>query len=149
MKLSEQISHCFLRLVQVLTYLCKALLLVNMSIYPEVNLLDDQRALVQISPTKAANAIESITRYSPAREGQIKAVVALSKGRDVMLVAATGYGKSAPQYAFAALQGKITICFVPLIKLGKEQVEDIMKNVRDARPVWVDSDSHVQVSLVA
>lgn len=52
-----------------------------------------------------------------------------------MLIAATGYGKSAPQYAFAALQKKITICFVPLTKLGKEQVKDIMENVRHARPV--------------
>lgn len=119
-----------------------------MSIYSEGNLLDNQRSLIEISLNEAANTIESITRYSPAREGQKKAVIALCKGRDVMLVAATGYGKSAPQYAFAALQSKITTCFVPLTKLGKEQVEDIMENVPEARSVWVDADSHVQVSLV-
>ena len=62
----------------------------------------------------------AITSAPEARSGQIQAVKSLVyHQKDTILVAATGYGKSAVLYAVGALTKKITIQIVPLSKLGQ------------------------------
>ncbi|KAK0728026.1 hypothetical protein B0T26DRAFT_639104, partial [Lasiosphaeria miniovina] len=64
---------------------------------------------------------------------------------DTVLVAATGYGKSAVLYTVSALTEKITIQIVPLTKLGENQRDDITRNVPNSKPVWIDADTHLKV----
>ena len=86
--------------------------------------------------------ITGITGAQEARKGQVDVLEHLvDEKSDAILVAATGYGKSVVLYAFAALTKKLTIQIVPLTKLGKNQVEDIHKNVPNSRPVLVDQDT--------
>ncbi|KAI1818929.1 P-loop containing nucleoside triphosphate hydrolase protein [Xylaria intraflava] len=63
---------------------------------------------------------------------------------DTVLVAATGYGKSAVLYAFAAITGTITIQIVPLTQLGLAQLEDITRDVTGSSPVFVDADTQLK-----
>ncbi|KAK0718108.1 hypothetical protein B0T26DRAFT_313364 [Lasiosphaeria miniovina] len=84
-------------------------------------------------------ALLSKRRYAGhenARAGQVKAVARLVfENADPVLVAATGYGKSAVLYACSALLNKITVQIVPLTKLGENQRNSIAKDVTGARPV--------------
>ncbi|KAK3380025.1 hypothetical protein B0T24DRAFT_613856 [Lasiosphaeria ovina] len=87
----------------------------------------------------------SITGHENAREGQVKSVARLVfEQADTVLVAATSYGKSAVLYACAALLNKITVQIVPLTKLGENQRESIAKDVPGARPIWIDTDTHLK-----
>ena len=62
----------------------------------------------------------AITSAPEATYGQIQAVKSLVyHQKDTVLVAATGYGKSAVLYAVGALTKKMTIQIVPLSKLGR------------------------------
>ncbi|KAK3360810.1 hypothetical protein B0T24DRAFT_692776, partial [Lasiosphaeria ovina] len=82
------------------------------------------------------------------RAGQIRAVARLVfENADTVLVAATGYGKSAVLYACSALIHKITVQIVPLTKLGENQCEAIAKDVAGARPVWIDADTHLKATI--
>ena len=95
------------------------------------------------------DAICTITGAQKARRGQIDAVRNLvDYKKDIVLVAATGYGKSAVLYAFAALTSKITVQIVPLTKLGENQRDDIRKNVPNSNPIWVDAETHLTVSYI-
>ena len=82
------------------------------------------------------------------RRGQIEAVESLAiYQQDTILVAATGYGKSAVLFAFSALKpDKITVQIVPLVTLGESQREDIATKLPDSRPIWIDADTHLRVS---
>ncbi|KAK4240179.1 hypothetical protein C8A03DRAFT_13467 [Achaetomium macrosporum] len=83
------------------------------------------------------------------RVGQIEAVARLVYDQgDTVLVAATGYRKSAVLYAFSALADKIMVQIVPLTKLGENQTDDIARNVPNSKPVWIDGDTHLKVSRV-
>ncbi|KAK4233757.1 P-loop containing nucleoside triphosphate hydrolase protein [Achaetomium macrosporum] len=85
----------------------------------------------------------AITGAQMPRLGQIEAVARLVYDpADTVLVAATGYGKSAVLYAFSALADRITVQIVPLTKLGENQRDD--RNVPNSRPVWVDADTHLK-----
>jgi len=96
------------------------------------------------------DAICAITGAERARDGQVKAVRRLAYDKeDTVLIAATGYGKSAVLYAFAALTNRITVQIVPLTKLGENQRDDIARNVEDSKPVWIDADTHLKVSVTA
>lgn len=91
-------------------------------------------------------AICDITGTLGAREGQIKAVRRLVYDQeDTVLIAATGYGKSAVLYDFSALTKRITVQIVPLTKLCENQRDDIARNVKDSNPVWIDADTHLKV----
>ncbi|KAI1818988.1 P-loop containing nucleoside triphosphate hydrolase protein, partial [Xylaria intraflava] len=89
-----------------------------------------------------------------ARAGQVAAVERLAyRNADTVLVAATGYGKSAVLYAFAAITGRITIQIVPLTQLGQAQLEDIARDVAGSSPnknIWEEIQagkySHVLLS---
>ena len=97
---------------------------------------------------RVSATICTITGASVPRLGQIEAVKRLVYDQgDTVLVAATGYGKSAVLYAFSALTDKITIQIVPLTKLGENQRDDIASNVPNSSPVWIDADTHLRVSL--
>ncbi|KAI1818934.1 P-loop containing nucleoside triphosphate hydrolase protein [Xylaria intraflava] len=77
--------------------------------------------------------------------GQVAAVERLAyRKADTVLVAATGYGKSAVLYAFAAITGRITIQIVPLTQLGQAQLEDIARDVAGSSPVFVDADTYLK-----
>ena len=90
----------------------------------------------------------TITGAPEARSGQIQAVKSLYHQKDTILVAATGYGKSAVLYAVGALTTKkITIQIVPLSKLGQNQYEDIAKKVTGSKPVFVNRDTTVKVGF--
>ena len=89
----------------------------------------------------------TITGAPEARSGQIQAVKSLYHQKDTILVAATGYGKSAVLYAVGALTKKMTIQIVPLSKLGQNQCEDIEKKVTGSTPVFVDGDTPVKVGI--
>ena len=92
------------------------------------------------------DTICAITGAGRTRDGQIQAVRRLAFDKeDTVLIAATGYGKSAVLYAFSALTSKITIQIVPLTKLGENQRDDIKKNVAESSPVWIDGDTHLKV----
>ena len=94
------------------------------------------------------NILRAITGAQQPRLGQIEAAKLLVlDGRDTVLIAATGYGKSAVLYAFSALTGKITVQIVPLTKLGENQREDIANKVPNSKPVWIDGDTHLKVCL--
>ncbi|KAK4233871.1 P-loop containing nucleoside triphosphate hydrolase protein [Achaetomium macrosporum] len=91
------------------------------------------------------DAICTITGAQMPRLGQIDAVRCLVYDQqDTVLVAATGYGKSAVLYAFSALTDKITVQIVPLTKLGENQRDDIARNVPNSRPIWIDADTHLK-----
>jgi superfamily II DNA or RNA helicase len=88
-----------------------------------------------------------ITGQPAARRAQITALRRLVyERRDTILIAATGFGKSAVLFAFWLLTKKITILIVPLTKLGENQRDDIAKNVEGSNPVWIDADTHLKVS---
>jgi len=91
----------------------------------------------------------AITGAPAARPAQIKAVKSLAYHRkDTVLVAATGFGKSAVLYVVGAFAKKnITIQIVPLSKLGQNQCEDIEKKVTGSTPVLVDGDTPVKVGI--
>jgi hypothetical protein len=89
-----------------------------------------------------------ILQIDEPRVGQVKAVKRLLQGLDTVLVAATGYGKSAVFYACGAISKKITIMIVPLTKLGKNQHDDIAAKVPGSKPVWIDSDTPLRVSAL-
>ena len=92
------------------------------------------------------DVIVGITKAQEARPGQVQAVQRLvEEGGDTVLVAATGYGKSAVLFAFSALTKRITIQIVPLTKLGESQLEDIASGVPGSKPVWVDANTHLRV----
>lgn len=83
-----------------------------------------------------------ITGAQRPRIGQVDAVKRLVyDGTDTVLIAATGYGKSAVIYAFSALTSKITVQIVPLTKLGENQYKEIAKKVPNSKPVWIDGDT--------
>ena len=84
--------------------------------------------------------------HEPHR-GQIEAVESLViYQEDTILVAATGYGKSAVLFAFSALKpDKITVQIVPLVTLGESQREDIATKLPESRPIWIDADTHLKV----
>ncbi|KAK3376189.1 hypothetical protein B0T24DRAFT_591871 [Lasiosphaeria ovina] len=89
----------------------------------------------------------SITGHETAREGQVQAVARLAfEKADTVLVAATGYGKSAVLYACSSLLKKITVQIVPLTKLGENQRNAIAKDVTGANPIWIDADTHLKAS---
>jgi superfamily II DNA helicase RecQ len=91
----------------------------------------------------------AITGAQMPRLGQIEAVARLVYDRaDTVLVAATGYGKSAVLYAFSALADKITVQIVPLTKLGENQRDGIAKDVPNSKPIWIDADTHLKVSRI-
>lgn len=93
------------------------------------------------------NIIRQITHTNSPRQGQVEAVNSLLRGQDTILIAATGYGKSAVLYAYAALSKKITIQIVPLTKLGENQRDNIAANVPESTPIWIDQDTHKRVGL--
>ena len=88
----------------------------------------------------------TITGAQEARRGQIDAVQRLvyTKG-DTILVAATGYGKSAVLHAFTAITGLQTIQIVPLSRLGSSQAESIRVSVPGSNPIFIDADTHLKV----
>ncbi|KAK3364812.1 hypothetical protein B0T24DRAFT_598148 [Lasiosphaeria ovina] len=95
------------------------------------------------------HVICGITGAREARKGQIDAVYRLvNEQRDTVLVAATGYGKSAVLYAFSALTNLITVQIVPLTKLGENQRSDIARGVPNSKPVWIDSDTHLKAYIL-
>jgi len=88
-----------------------------------------------------------ITGQPTARHAQIASLRRLVyEQRDTILIAATGFGKSAVLFAFWLLTKKITILIVPLTKLGENQRDDVAKNVEGSNPVWIDADTHLKVS---
>ncbi|KAK3365004.1 hypothetical protein B0T24DRAFT_683666 [Lasiosphaeria ovina] len=90
-------------------------------------------------------AICGIKGAPDARAGQVQAVQRLVyQHDDIVLVAATGYGKSAVLYTVSALTERIRVQIVPLTKLGKNEREDITRNVPDLKPVWIDADTHLK-----
>ncbi|KAK7752204.1 transcriptional repressor general negative regulator of transcription subunit 4 [Diatrype stigma] len=92
-----------------------------------------------------ASVIRTITGAEEARDGQVEAVRRLVYLKsDTVLIAATGYGKSAVLQAFTAITGLITIQIVPLTKLGETQVDSIKKEVPGSTPVFVDSDTFLK-----
>ena len=91
-----------------------------------------------------------ITGRSPARPYKASSVASLVRdGQDTILVAATGYGKSAVLYTFATMTKKITLQIVPLTKLGQNQRDEIEKSVPGSKPVWIDQDTQLKVCLHA
>jgi len=93
------------------------------------------------------DVICAITGAPRARDGQMRAVRRLVYlGEDTVLIAATGYGKSAVLYAFTPLTGLITIQIVPLTKLGQNQCDEITRKVEGSNPVWIDADTHLKVN---
>ena len=77
-----------------------------------------------------------ITGRSPARPYKVSSVAFLVRdGQDTILVAATGYGKSAVLYTFATM------------KLGQNQRDEIEKSVPGSKPVWIDQDTQLKVCL--
>jgi superfamily II DNA helicase RecQ len=83
-----------------------------------------------------------VTGAPEARKGQIDAVQRLAFDQeDTVLVAATGYGKSAVLYAYTAVTGLTTVQIVPLSKLGEAQLEDIKKNVPGSNPIFIDQET--------
>ncbi|KAK0713354.1 P-loop containing nucleoside triphosphate hydrolase protein [Lasiosphaeria miniovina] len=100
--------------------------------------LDEQKKRIN-------RAIYGITGAPEAHAGQVQAVQRLVyQHDDTVLVAATGYGKSAVLYTVSALTEKITIQIVPLTKLGENQRDDITRNVPNPKPVWIDADTHLK-----
>ena len=98
--------------------------------------------------TRINETICAITGASEARSSQIEAVKSLVyHKKDTILVAATGYGKSAVLYAVGALTNKMTIQIVPLTKLGQNQCGEVEKKVPGSNPVFVDGDTPVKVGL--
>lgn len=71
------------------------------------------------------------------RRGQIEAVKSLAiYQQDTILVAATGYGKSAVLFAFSAIKpDRITVQIVPLVTLGESQRQDIATKLPESRPI--------------
>ncbi|EAQ90766.1 hypothetical protein CHGG_02701 [Chaetomium globosum CBS 148.51] len=80
------------------------------------------------------------------RRGQIEAVKSLAiYQQDTILVAATGYGKSAVLFAFSAIKpDRITVQIVPLVTLGESQRQGIATKLPESRPIWVDADTHLK-----
>jgi hypothetical protein len=97
------------------------------------------------SDTDIERVICTLTGAKEAREGQVKAVRSLLDGHDTVLIAATGYGKSAPLAAVSALTGLITVQIVPLSKLGENQVEEIRRGVPNSTPIWIDENFTLKV----
>ncbi|KAK3384607.1 hypothetical protein B0T24DRAFT_689826 [Lasiosphaeria ovina] len=91
------------------------------------------------------DVICKITGAKEARQGQVEAVYRLvHQQKDTVLVAATGYGKSAVLYAFSALTILTTVQIVPLTKLGENQRDDIARAVPSSKPIWIDSNTHLK-----
>ncbi|KAK0709381.1 hypothetical protein B0T26DRAFT_785427 [Lasiosphaeria miniovina] len=86
------------------------------------------------------DVICEITGAREAHQGQIDAVHRLVHQRnDTVLVAATGYGKSAVLYAFSAITKLTTVQIVPFTKLGENQRDDIARAVPSSKSVWIGS----------
>ncbi|KAK4203866.1 hypothetical protein QBC40DRAFT_166114 [Triangularia verruculosa] len=96
-----------------------------------------------VSVDRIVDVLKEITGASKPRDGQIEAVKRLVVERkDTVLIAATGYGKSAVLFAFSALVDKITIQIVPLVKLGESQRDEIARKLPKSNPIWIDADTH-------
>ncbi|KAK0728530.1 hypothetical protein B0T26DRAFT_738850 [Lasiosphaeria miniovina] len=93
-----------------------------------------------------ANVNNALKYYLSIGSRSADAVVAagLADRNDTVLVAATGYGKSAVLYAFSAITKLTTIQIVPLTKLGKNQRDDIARAVASSKPVWIDSNTFLK-----
>lgn len=104
--------------------------------------LDDDIARVKVTLRTLAGGHEP-------RRGQIEAVESLAiYQQDTVLVAVTGYGKSAVLFAFSALKtDKITIQIVPLVTLGESQRDDIIAKFPESTLVWIDADTYLKVCL--
>jgi hypothetical protein len=75
------------------------------------------------------------------RKLQVKSLRRLVFGRgDTLLIAMTGFGKSAILHTFAVMTGRQTIQIIPLNKLGDEQRDAIAK-IPGTSPVLLRSDS--------
>ncbi|KAK3360848.1 hypothetical protein B0T24DRAFT_692864 [Lasiosphaeria ovina] len=91
------------------------------------------------------DVIYKITGAKEARQGQVEAVYRLvHQQKDTVLVAATGYGKSAVLYAFSALTILTTVQIVPLTKLGENQRDDITRAVPSSKPVWINKPERLE-----
>jgi ATP-dependent DNA helicase RecQ len=68
--------------------------------------------------------------HSTWRPGQRAAVASVLDGHDVLLVAATGSGKSLAYQVPAALQGGLTVVVSPLLALQSDQLEGLPADLR-------------------
>ena len=96
---------------------------------------------------RVAATLRTLVGGHDPRRGQMEAVESLIiHQEDTILVAATGYGKSAVLFAFSALRpDAITIQVVPLVTLGESQRDDIATKLPESRPIWIDADTHLKV----
>jgi superfamily II DNA or RNA helicase len=75
------------------------------------------------------------------RRPQVRALrLLIFSKRDVLLIAATGFGKSLILHAYTVLTAKITLHLIPLSKLGEEQVADIQQ-LPGAKPCFLTKDT--------
>ena len=80
---------------------------------------------------EAARVARSLFGHASWRPGQRAAVGAVLDGRDCLLVAATGSGKSLVYQLPAALQGGLTLVVSPLLALQSDQLEGLPPALRD------------------
>jgi ATP-dependent DNA helicase RecQ len=78
-----------------------------------------------IGVDKIERAAREVFGYEQLRPGQREAVEAVVRGRDVLAVMSTGYGKSAIYQIAALLIPGPTVVISPLIALQRDQVEGL------------------------
>lgn len=92
--------------------------------------------------------LRKILGVPSGKHGQIKIIQRLVfQRKDAVLVAATGYGKSAILFTVAVMMGKTAIIITPLNALGKDQAKKIEINIPGSNPLFIEAETRQRVSF--
>jgi len=86
--------------------------------------------------------------YPRLRDVQAQVIDSVTKGKDVLHVAPTGSGKSAPWQILSLLRKGVTLVFSPLIALMKDQVDFLRTHGVKAARITHDLSPHSQDKIL-
>jgi ATP-dependent DNA helicase RecQ len=86
-------------------------------------------------PNDIGRVAREVFGFDDLRPGQREAVTALLRGRDVLLVAPTGAGKSLTYQLTGLILGGLTVVVSPLLALQQDQEESLPDTKPDGSPL--------------
>ena len=103
------------------------------------SVLDDEADTSDVSRGEIERVARATFGLGRLHEGQLEAIESAARGRDVLVVQATGWGKSAVYQVAAALREGVTVVVSPLIALQEDQLAGLTDSPRGPGAVALNS----------
>jgi ATP-dependent DNA helicase RecQ len=103
------------------------------------SVLEEEADTADVSRDEIERVARATFGLGRLHEGQLEAIASAANGRDVLVVQATGWGKSAVYQVAAALRDGVTVVISPLIALQEDQLAALTDSPRAPRAVALNS----------